>query len=152
MADTPVADMQELVSAFLKRRESRMHGESPYNDDAEEILFDIEVDGARYLLIRAQKPARLHLQLSPREHEIIRLVAMGHSNKIIADVLNISSWTVGTHMRRIFAKLGVASRAAMVALLPEIRRHPSFDWTDPKSPMAQSKRQAKHAAAVDSLD
>jgi DNA-binding CsgD family transcriptional regulator len=30
-------------------------------------------------------------------------------------VLHISSWTVSTHLRRIFTKLGVSSRAAMVA-------------------------------------
>jgi len=34
-------------------------------------------------------------------------------------VLNIISWTVCTHLRRIFAKLGVGSRAAMVAQLLE---------------------------------
>jgi DNA-binding CsgD family transcriptional regulator len=39
---------------------------------------------------------------------------------VIADVLNISSWTVCTHLRRIFAKMGVGSRAAMVARLLEI--------------------------------
>lgn len=47
------------------------------------------------------------------------MVAQGHPNKIIAAVLNISSWTVCTHLRRIFAKLGVTSRAAMVARLLE---------------------------------
>ena len=36
-------------------------------------------------------------------------------SKIVADILEISAWTVGTHIRRIFAKLGVNSRAAMVA-------------------------------------
>ncbi|MGZ4888901.1 MAG: LuxR C-terminal-related transcriptional regulator, partial [Candidatus Angelobacter sp.] len=40
----------------------------------------------------------------------------------IADVLNISSWTVCTHVRRIFAKLGVGSRAAMVAKTMEESR------------------------------
>jgi hypothetical protein len=50
-------------------------------------------------------------------------VAQGHSNKIIGDVLNISSWTVCTHLRRIFAKIGVGSRAAMVAKL--IGHHPA---------------------------
>ena len=48
------------------------------------------------------------------------MVAKGHPNKVIADVLNISSWTVCTHLRRIFAELGVGSRAAMVAQLLEI--------------------------------
>jgi DNA-binding CsgD family transcriptional regulator len=77
---------------------------------SEEVLVDMEVDGCRYLLIR----------ISPREHEIVRMVAKGHPNKVIADVLNISSWTVCTHLRRIFAKLGVGSRAAMVAQLLQV--------------------------------
>ena len=40
---------------------------------------------------------------------------VGYSNKEIAGVLEISSWTVSTRLRRIFAKLGVTTRAAMVA-------------------------------------
>ncbi len=47
------------------------------------------------------------------------MVAKGYPNKMIARVLEISSWTVSTHLRRIFAKLGVCSRAAMVAHLLE---------------------------------
>ncbi len=84
----------------------------------EEVLVDAEVDGSRYLLLRM--PNRSRIQLSPREQEIVRMVAKGHPNKVIADVLNISSWTVCTHLRRIFAKLGVGSRAAMVAQLLEL--------------------------------
>jgi DNA-binding CsgD family transcriptional regulator len=89
----------------------------------EEIILDLEVDEARYLLIRLPKRDRNSIQLSPREREIVRLVAQGHSNKIIADVLSISSWTVSTHLRRIFAKLGVGSRAAMVAQVTESPVH-----------------------------
>ena len=37
------------------------------------------------------------------------------ANKVIADVLDVSLWTVGTHLRRIITKLGVNSRAEMVA-------------------------------------
>lgn len=87
---------------------------------SEEVLVDREVDGARYLLLRIPRPGGKRIQLSPREQEIVRMVAKGHPNKVIADVLNISSWTVCTHLRRIFAKLGVGSRAAMVARLLEI--------------------------------
>ena len=97
--------------AFLHRLEL----EPAMGERAEEILFDVEVDGIRYLLIRMPKIEKTHL--SPREQEIVRMVAEGHPNKVIADVLNISSWTVCTHLRRIFAKLGVGSRAAMVARL-----------------------------------
>jgi DNA-binding CsgD family transcriptional regulator len=62
------------------------------------------------------------ISFSPREREIARMVAIFHPNKMIAAVLEISSWTVWTHLRRIFAKLGVSSRAAMVArMMEEVR-------------------------------
>ena len=47
------------------------------------------------------------------------MVAKGYPNKTIAAVLEISLWTVGTYSRRTFAKLGVGTRAAMVARLIE---------------------------------
>src|SRR5215468_60296 len=80
-----------------------------------EVLFDDKIDGVRYVLLRtcAQESARP--LLSPREHEIARMVAKGLPNKTIASVLEISGWTVSSHLRRIFTKLGVNSRAAMVA-------------------------------------
>jgi DNA-binding CsgD family transcriptional regulator len=87
---------------------------------SEQVLFDIDVDGNRYLLIKTAPVERCALSLSPREREIVRMVALGRQNKVIASVLNISSWTVCTHLRRIFAKLGVTSRAAMVAKVADI--------------------------------
>jgi DNA-binding CsgD family transcriptional regulator len=77
---------------------------------SEDVLLDTEVDGCRYLLVRMPSPHATQVRLSPREKEIVRMIAKGHSNKIIADVLSVSSWTVCTHLRRISAKLGVASR------------------------------------------
>jgi DNA-binding CsgD family transcriptional regulator len=87
---------------------------------SEQVLFDIDVDGNRYVLIKTVPVERSTLSLSPREREIVRMVALGRQNKVIASVLNISSWTVCTHLRRIFAKLGVTSRAAMVAKVADI--------------------------------
>jgi DNA-binding CsgD family transcriptional regulator len=55
--------------------------------------------------------------LSPREREVARMVGLGFTNKMIAASLGISLYTVSTHLRRIFAKLGVPTRAAMVAVL-----------------------------------
>jgi len=57
-------------------------------------------------------PAHL---LTARELQIVTLVAEGRVNKQIADDLRISEWTVSTHLRRVFAKLGVDTRAAMVS-------------------------------------
>lgn len=55
----------------------------------------------------------LRLVLSPRELQIATLIAMGCQNKQVADKLHISEWTVATYLRRVFAKLGVDTRAAM---------------------------------------
>jgi DNA-binding CsgD family transcriptional regulator len=80
------------------------------------ILFDVELNGCHYTLPRSSCPdSEPQIALSPREQEVVRLVAKGHSNKAIAAVLEISPWTVSTHLRRVFAKLGVSSRAEMVA-------------------------------------
>lgn len=57
------------------------------------------------------------INLSPRELAIASLIAQGLTNKNIAKMLNISPWTVATHIRRIFAKLGVNSRSEMVLRL-----------------------------------
>jgi DNA-binding NarL/FixJ family response regulator len=53
--------------------------------------------------------------LSPRELEILELLADGQSQKEIAAALVISPKTVGTHIQHVLAKLGVHSRAQAVA-------------------------------------
>jgi DNA-binding NarL/FixJ family response regulator len=50
------------------------------------------------------------LNLSPREEQILQLVSKGHSNKLIADSLDMSFDTVRTHLKRVFKKLHVKSR------------------------------------------
>jgi len=80
-----------------------------------QVVFDVHVGSSRYILTRAYPQAAI--SLSPREKEIARLIAKGLPNKVISDILDISPWTVATHLRRVFAKLGVSSRAEMVALV-----------------------------------
>ena len=53
--------------------------------------------------------------LSEREIDVLKLVAQGKSNKEIGSMLFISSGTVKSHVKRIFAKLNVNSRAEAVA-------------------------------------
>ncbi len=52
--------------------------------------------------------------LSEREREVFKLIAEGHSNKEIADVLSISPGTVETHRARIFQKLDLHNTAEVV--------------------------------------
>ena len=81
-----------------------------------EIVLDLDVDDAHYTLVRRRiQPTHAPIALSPREREIALLIAQGLPNKTIAAVLEISLWTVATYVRRLFAKLGVSSRAEMVA-------------------------------------
>lgn len=54
--------------------------------------------------------------LSPRELEILRLLAQGKSNQEIGDELFISPRTAGTHVANILGKMGVHSRAAAVSV------------------------------------
>jgi DNA-binding CsgD family transcriptional regulator len=95
----------------LARSESSWQG---LTDSAELVLVDLACEGIRCLVVARPASGAEH-SLSPREREIVRIVAQGYPNKTIASVLEISSWTVSTYMRRIFAKLDVRSRAAMVA-------------------------------------
>ncbi|TDD70810.1 response regulator [Actinomadura rubrisoli] len=67
----------------------------------------------------AAPPARAarsdDLGLSPREAEVMELIARGHSNGEIARTLVVSEYTVKNHVNRIFAKLGVRTRGAAMA-------------------------------------
>ncbi len=89
------------------------------SDSEQSVLVDLETDDVRVLLVDYRR-GRATTNLTPREREIVYLVAEGLSNKRIAARLGISIDTVSTHLRRIFAKLGVTSRSAMVAYLFEV--------------------------------
>ena len=52
-------------------------------------------------------------RLSPREHDVVRLVADGRTNDEIGSALKIGSKTVETHLARLFERLGVASRTEL---------------------------------------
>lgn len=58
--------------------------------------------------------AGLWATLSEREQEVLRLVALGHTSKEIADTLSVSAKTVDTYRSRGMEKLELRSRAALV--------------------------------------
>ena len=65
---------------------------------------------ARKLTRSLVAPQRTATALTPREREILILVAHGKSNRDIADTLVISERTARTHVSNVLAKLGLASR------------------------------------------
>jgi DNA-binding CsgD family transcriptional regulator len=88
--------------------------------------FALELDAARIVfeqlgaapsvasvdsLTLGRQPDETH-GLTPRELEVLRLVAAGKSNREIASALVISEHTVARHVQNIFSKLGVSSRTA----------------------------------------
>lgn len=115
-----LSDAEVDIAALLadELRSSMHRYDDAFSDFSSDVLLDREINGYRIILLRASGPPEHNMNsLSPREREIARMVAKGYPNKTIAAVLEISTWTVGTHLRRMFAKLGVNSRAAMVAQL-----------------------------------
>jgi DNA-binding NarL/FixJ family response regulator len=69
-------------------------------------------------------------ELTPRETEVLRLIAAGRSNREIARVLFVSEATVKTHVNRIFAKTGSRDRSQAV--------HYAYQhgYADPETPPA----------------
>jgi len=64
---------------------------------------------------RADEADQASLSLSARESEVMSLIAGGHTNGEIAAHLFLAEKTVKNHVRRIYSKLGVASRPAAIA-------------------------------------
>ena len=65
---------------------------------------------------RPPRPALGWPSLTEAELPVVRLAAEGHTNADIGDRLCLSRYTVETHLKHVFAKLGVESRAELAAL------------------------------------
>ena len=119
-SDYAEEDVSGSVDELVRTLVDKTGGSGSKVTETQEIILDTNIDGSRYLLVRVPHSKQPLPALSPREKEIVRMVSQGLPNKIIAGVLNITCWTVSTHLRRFFAKLGVTSRAQMVAHVLEV--------------------------------
>ena len=126
---TAPLDAQDILlvenRALLKQLVKQVGAATPVkicqrtNETIDEVIFESDVDGIKYYLVRCRLMLNDKISLSSRELEVARLVAQGFPNKNIGKILKISPWTVATHLRRIFTKLSVTSRVAMVSRLME---------------------------------
>jgi len=83
----------------------------------ERLLNDLRTSPASSS-IRAQTStgkANAATSLTPKEHDVLTLIASGHSNKEIARNLNVAPETIKTHLKNIFLKLSVERRIQAVA-------------------------------------
>lgn len=135
-ADGLADALRELVTGLCATSDSACA-----EGDALQVVCEVVLHGERFVLLRgpALDPVEM---LSPREREILWLICDGKSNLAIARVLEISPWTVSSYLRRIFAKLGVSTRAGAVALV--LSRHPGHP-----TPHASLRPRARLNAAGD---
>jgi two-component system, NarL family, response regulator LiaR len=83
-----------------------------------EALLDPQIAGRVMQEVARPSPNADIALLTPREHEVLRLLARGLSNRELADTLVVSEKTVKTHVSSILTKLGVHDRtqAALLAV------------------------------------
>ena len=92
------------------------HGYVVKDEDPSHILVALRAvrEGRRYLSPEASSSLADHVDrssLTPREEEVLTLLARGERNRDIADILGISEETVKGHVKNILGKLGVRDRA-----------------------------------------
>jgi len=119
-----LAVQEDSLDEFTTARQEAPNEKEQDRPNGPQIVGEFTVEGIRYLVLcripsesraSAAAPTAIADVLTPRELQIALLVAKGRLNKQIADQLKVSEWTVSSHLRRIYAKLGVHTRAAMVA-------------------------------------
>lgn len=109
----PPMDIQDVVEA--RERARTKLGEPSFAAawlTGSAYSRDRAIDIASALLETRKSPGSV---LSPREQDVMRLVAQGSSNQQIADALFISLRTVKAHVTSILSKLNLPSRSAVVA-------------------------------------
>ncbi|WP_346232517.1 response regulator transcription factor [Parafrigoribacterium mesophilum] len=82
-------------------------------DAARAVFFELGARAALAELDRMSRPTAT--PLTPRETDVLRLIAAGSTNRVIARELFLSEKTVARHISNIFVKLSVSSRAAATA-------------------------------------
>jgi DNA-binding NarL/FixJ family response regulator len=114
---TGAGDADDLDDAF----ESGIRGFAMKAGPPAELFAAIEAvaSGGQYVDVRVAqlvRPVRAEGVLSPREREILELVATGKTSEAVARELFLSPKTVETHMRNLMRKLGARSRVHALAL------------------------------------
>jgi DNA-binding NarL/FixJ family response regulator len=110
------AEAQRELLAATEAAEHAMARAYALSRQLERALEVLDRSAASYRDPHAAEPAEPWACLSPREREVLALVAEGRSNKAIAEALFVSPNTVKTHVAALLTKLDVDSRVQLAAL------------------------------------
>jgi LuxR family maltose regulon positive regulatory protein len=119
-ADTLLRLTDPLASTGLLRLVADQPGSAHLQPLIDQVLDSRQTTSAQQQVLQAlgqvlsgpEKISELNASsVTSKERQVLELVAAGKSNKEIARLLNITPETVKTHMKNIFIKLGVDSRA-----------------------------------------
>jgi pimeloyl-ACP methyl ester carboxylesterase/DNA-binding CsgD family transcriptional regulator len=127
----PVADAQMMADAIPGARLVVLDGQDhlPWVGDSDSIVAEVSsflatserADGPRLATAsrapRSPRPASGWASLSPAERRVAVLVGQGLTNAEVSERLFISRYTVETHLKRIFARLGITSRTELAAVV-----------------------------------
>jgi LuxR family maltose regulon positive regulatory protein len=111
-------DEGQPLRALLVRLREREHRGSGIRRATDHLVAQFDAADGAPLSPTGVSP--LIEPLSPREEEVLRLLAKGRSNAAIAGQLVVATSTVKTHLHHLFAKLGAADRFEAVARAREL--------------------------------
>ncbi|MEM8535545.1 MAG: response regulator transcription factor [Chloroflexota bacterium] len=92
--------LKDVEVAELAQAIRTVHNGQPY----------LHPEATRHLLLATSQPSQSSDHLTQREQEVLTALALGHTNRQIADALHIAEKTVSVHVSNILSKLGLSSR------------------------------------------
>ncbi len=103
-------DVLSRLAATIKSRRSAR----PEDSHTRRLLDEAPVKPAKKLGEEAVEVSEL--SLTDREHQVLELMALGRDTQAMASEMGVAEATVRTHVKHLFTRLGVHSRAEAVAV------------------------------------
>ncbi len=98
MKDAPAAELIEAIRAVARG----------------ERYFDAQIPDATISRLKTEQPAAAGSKLTPREREVLQLLAEGHTVRQIGELLGLSRKTVDVHKTHLMKKLDIHNRVGVV--------------------------------------